>query len=239
MNHDIRLVAFDLDGTLTQHKTVLQPENRAVLDSLAARYKLVIVGAGSCERIHRQTGHYPIDIIGNYGMQVSAYQHAQGALTITQNHKVPVDRAAVIRTATALRAATGYERFDGDTVEIHESGMITFALLGTAAPADKKLSFDPTRTKRRAIYPLVKEAFSDYTVFVGGSSSFDIVPLPYTKSYALQAYMSRLGLDAKQAVYVGDDYGPGGNDEDVYHSPIPFIEADDYRLLGQYVATLL
>ena len=31
----IHLIAFDLDGTLTQHKTPLEKENRAVLDELA------------------------------------------------------------------------------------------------------------------------------------------------------------------------------------------------------------
>ena len=30
----IKLIAFDLDGTLTQHKTPLDPQNKAVLDRL-------------------------------------------------------------------------------------------------------------------------------------------------------------------------------------------------------------
>ena len=35
----IKLIAFDLDGTLTQHKTKLDPVNRSVLESLAKKYK--------------------------------------------------------------------------------------------------------------------------------------------------------------------------------------------------------
>ena len=42
----IKLIAFDLDGTLTQHKEPLTAANRAVLDQLAKRYKLVMAGAG-------------------------------------------------------------------------------------------------------------------------------------------------------------------------------------------------
>mgnify|MGYP002520456354 CR=1 FL=1 len=34
----IKLIAFDLDGTLTQHKTKLDPVNRAVLEKLAENY---------------------------------------------------------------------------------------------------------------------------------------------------------------------------------------------------------
>ena len=29
--------------------------------------------------------------------------------------------------------------------------------------------------------------------------------------------------------FVGDDYGPGGNDESVYLSEIRFVKVDDYR----------
>ncbi|MBQ8337881.1 MAG: phosphomannomutase, partial [Oscillospiraceae bacterium] len=65
----IRLIAFDLDGTLTQHKTPLDDENRAVLDALGKKYKLLMAGAGMCRRIFNQMGQYPIDILGNYGMQ--------------------------------------------------------------------------------------------------------------------------------------------------------------------------
>ena len=64
-----KLIAFDLDGTLTQHRSKLEQFNKDVLDELSARYKLIMVGAGGCERIYRQMNEYPIDIIGFYGMQ--------------------------------------------------------------------------------------------------------------------------------------------------------------------------
>ena len=65
----------------------------------------------------------------------------------------------------------GYTDFAGDNTEFHPSGCITFPLLGTKAKQEDKLSFDPTREKRRKIYGEVTEVFSDYCVFVGGSSS--------------------------------------------------------------------
>ena len=38
--------------------------------------------------------------------------------------------------------------------------------------------------------------FSDYIVFIGGSSSFDMAPRPYNKYYALDLYCKENGLDA-------------------------------------------
>ena len=65
----IKLVAFDLDGTLTQHKTPLSAEHRAILTELSKKYKLLMAGAGMCQRIFNQMEKFPIDILGNYGLQ--------------------------------------------------------------------------------------------------------------------------------------------------------------------------
>ena len=49
----IKLIAMDLDGTLTQHKEQLTPSQRAVLDRLSEKYTLLMVGAGQVRRIFR------------------------------------------------------------------------------------------------------------------------------------------------------------------------------------------
>lgn len=66
-----KLICFDLDGTLTQHRSKLESENRAVLDRLKEKYKIIMAGAGNAPRIYAQMCNYPIDILGNYGMQES------------------------------------------------------------------------------------------------------------------------------------------------------------------------
>ena len=40
-------------------------------------------------------------------------------------------------------------------------------------------------------------------------------------------------------VFIGDDYGPGGNDEAVYRSDFDFITTDDYRELAKAAERLL
>ena len=59
----VKLIAFDLDGTLSQHRSTPPPESFALLDELSKDCRLLMVGAGACERIHRQMSHYPIDKI--------------------------------------------------------------------------------------------------------------------------------------------------------------------------------
>jgi HAD superfamily hydrolase (TIGR01484 family) len=235
----IKLIAFDLDGTLTQHKTPLSPENRAILDRLAEKYTLVMVGAGQCMRIFNQMNQYPIDIIGNYGLQYAAYNSSTGAPEIVRDLTFPCDRPSVEARVTMLRQKYGFTKFAGNNVEFHPSGCVTFPILGTAAVAADKLAFDPDRSKRRKIYDEVCEVFSEYIVFVGGSSSFDMAPKPYNKYYALDLYCKEKGFTHDEVIFVGDDYGTGGNDESVYRSDFGFICVDDYTKLGEYLKEIL
>lgn len=235
----IKLIAFDLDGTLTQHKSPLGEENRRVLEELSKKYKLLMAGAGMCNRIFNQMGKFPIDVLGNYGMQYAEYNEETGELDIVRNDVLPVDRESVEKRVTAMREKYGFTEFAGDNVEYHASGCVTFPILGTAAKIEDKLAFDPDRKKRRAIYEDVKATFSDYTVFVGGSSSFDMAPAPFNKAYALAKYCEERGIAHDEVVYVGDDYGPGGNDESVYLSDFNFLTIDNYLDFPKVMSVLL
>ena len=231
----IKAFAFDLDGTLTQHRTPLDETNRKILERLSEKYRLVMAGAGTCERIHKQLGGFPMDVIGNYGMQYAKY--TDGGLKLVRDDRAECnDRDSVEKRITALREKHGLTSFKGDNVEFHASGCVTFPVLGTKADIADKLSFDPDRKKRRAIYGEVCEVFSEYNVFVGGSSSFDMAPKPFNKYHALALWCEENGFRHDEVVFVGDDYGLGGNDASVYHSDFGFAAIDDYRRLGEVLA---
>ena len=233
----IKLIAFDLDGTLTQHKTPLEKEPRETLFWLKENYKLVMAGAGQCQRIFNQMEKFPIDIIGNYGLQFARY-NGEG-IDIERDLSFDVDRESVEKRVNFLREKHGFVEFAGDSVEYHPSGCITFAILGTAAAQADKLAFDPDRKKRRAMYEEVVSMFPEYRVFIGGSSSFDMAPAPYDKYFALDQYCKEHGLSHDEVVFVGDDYETGGNDAAVYESDFPFICVNDYLDFPRCVAHLL
>lgn len=236
---NIKLVAFDLDGTLTQHKSKLENINKLVLLELSRRYELLIVGAGQCMRIFNQMEEFPIDIIGNYGMQYGKYNEKTKTFDIIENITLPFYKEGIEKRVTYLRRKYGFTNFTGDSVEYHPSGCLTFPILGTKALLCDKLAYDPTRERRRKIYNDVVNVFSEYEVFIGGSSSFDLAPKPYNKYYALDKYCKENGYSHDEVIYAGDDYGIGGNDKSVYKSDIEFICVDDYRHLYDNVKHLL
>lgn len=222
-----KLICFDLDGTLTQHRSPLCAENRAELDRLGKKYKLLMVGAGAASRIYAQMGEYPIDILGNYGMEEA--HAANGSFTIVRQEHTEIDRDFFSRHIEELRQKYGYTAYKGDSVEFHASGMVTFPLPGTKADIADKLAFDPDRKKRRVLYPEVLQRFKGYTVFIGGSSSFDFSAAQYNKYDAILRYAAENGYQKEEILYVGDDFEDGGGDSHVRLGGLDYIFIDDYK----------
>lgn len=233
MYENKKIVALDLDGTLTQHRTPIEDENKRVLDELSQKYKLIMVGAGVCHRIWKQLNYYPIDIIGGYGTEYCVYNNDTKDLDTVYEETVPCDKESVLKRAETLRQKYGYTEYKGESVVFHPSGFVTFAILGGEADINDKLSFDPSKEKRRKMYKDVKEAFPEFYVMIGGSSSFDMTPNPYNKYYALDRYCKTHSFKHEDIVYIGDDYTEGGNDESVYNSDFSFIKVDDYKKLRE------
>lgn len=224
-----KLLCFDLDGTLTQHRSKLEKENREVLDILQKKYKVIMVGAGNAPRIYAQMDEYPIDIIANYGMQES--KMIDGKFTIVKQITTTPDKAYFLETADYLRKKYGYTDYKGDSVEFHATGMVTFALLGTKADIADKIAFDPTREKRKVMYEEVLALFPDYTVYIGGSSSFDFTQKQYNKYDAIMEYAKENGYTKDEILYIGDDFGDGGGDSHVRLGGMDYVEITDYRQL--------
>lgn len=239
MYNNIKVIAMDLDGTLTQHKTPLSKEHREILFELSKKHKLLMVGAGQVMRIFNQLEAFPIDIIGNYGMQYGKYNSEKGEIDIVKDIVADCDKELIAQKIEMLRDKYGFLEYAGESVEYHPSGCVTFPIIGTKAKQEDKLSFDPDRVRRRKIYDDVVNTFSDYCVFVGGSSSFDMAPKPYNKYYALDLYCKENSLSHDEVVYIGDDYGLGGNDESVYKSDFNYITIDNYLDFPEKVAALL
>ncbi len=232
-----KLLCFDLDGTLTQHRSALESENRELLDRLGKKYKLLMVGAGNCPRIYEQMGRYPIDILGNYGMQESIVRN--GRFEIVRTTKTEPDRDYFLRTCGFLREKYGYTEYRGEPVEFHETGMVTFPLLGTKAAIEDKLVFDPDKSKRRKMYPEVLSLFPDHSVYIGGTSSFDFAEKRYNKYDAIMTYAEERGYAKGGILYVGDDFGDGGGDSHVRLFGLDYVDVVDYRKTAGKLAYLL
>ena len=232
-----KVVAMDLDATLCQHRSPIPERNLEALRKLENRYKCVMVGAGNAPRIYKQMGNYPIDIVANYGMQVA--EAADGNFRIVKAVTNSVDRKFFREQTDALRKKYGYTEYEGEPLEFHASGMVTFGLLGTSPSAEHKVVFDPDRKKRRAMYPEVCEIFKDFSVYIGGSTSFDFAGKEYNKYDATLVWAKEHGYTLDDVVFIGDDFADGGGDSHVRIKGMDHIVITDYKKFADAVEVLL
>ncbi|MBQ8113864.1 MAG: hypothetical protein IJ146_11755 [Kiritimatiellae bacterium] len=233
-----KLVCLDLDATLCQHRSPVPKKNMRALSALRdASFKCIMVGAGNAQRIYGQMENYPIDIVANYGMQESTVSNGQFMVVCAVTNAV--DRQFFREKTDYLRRKYGYTAYDGEPLEFHASGMVTFALLGTKAPSEKKLAFDPDRRRRRAMYREVCDIFKGYSVYIGGSTSFDFAGPQYNKYDATLDWARRHGYKPEDVVFVGDDFADGGGDSHVRIKGMDRIVITDYRKFPQAVSVLL
>ena len=61
----------------------------------------------------------------------------------------------------------------------------------------------------------------------------------FVKAGSMYESAEENGITHADILFCGDDYGVGGNDEQVYLSDIDFVKVDDYRRLAEYLAPLL
>lgn len=231
-----RLLCFDLDGTLSQHKSHMPQANKDLIKMLDAKYKIIMVGAGNAPRIYNQMEQYPIDIIANYGMQES--QMVEGEFKIVREDTVEPDREYFNTTCQYLREKYGYTEYAGGHLEFHPSGMVTFCLIGSGAKIEDKVVFDPDRSKRRVLYPEICSLFPEHSVYIGGSSSFDFAPKQYNKYDAIMTYAAKHGYTLDDILFIGDDFGDGGGDSHVRIKGMDYVQVEDYTKLPEILSFL-
>lgn len=232
-----RLLCFDLDGTLSQHKSHMPQANRDILKRLDEKYKVIMVGAGNAPRIYNQMEQYPIDIIANYGMQESAM--VDGEFTIIREDTAEPDREYFNTTCMYLREKYGYTEYTGGHLEFHPSGMVTFCLIGSGARVEDKVVFDPDRSKRRVLYDEICSLFPEHVVYIGGSSSFDFAPKRYNKYDSIMKYAQEHGYSEEEILFIGDDFGDGGGDSHVRIKGMDYVQIEDYTKLPEMLDFLL
>ena len=235
----ISVVALDLDGTVTEGREKIEEQNKQFLSALAKKYRLLIVGAGDCERIISQLDGLCIDVVGNYGMQYARYDKSKGEYVYIKNGSAPIDREDITRRARTVFSLFPHLDIPTEVVQFFPSGCFCIPLLGANASSKSKAKFDPDRKIRKSTFPYVQKMFPEYELYIGGRASFDAAPNGCSKYKALCDYCDLNGIARASVIFCGNDYKKYGNDESVYLSEFNFVTIDDYLTLPDRLSFLL
>lgn len=220
------MIAFDLDGTLSESKQQLGISMANGLKRLSEDYYIAIVSGASLKQFELQViptleiVEFPLDrlflVTTNGG---TVYHHLEDSwVDITPWFRL--DEYDVLAIGNALWDALISMEWYGIDVPVlmedqveNRGSQVTFSACGQNAPLDVKMVFDPDQKKRRelvdALRPILPEK---YDISIGGLTSIDITLKGVSKAAGLKRLMNFLYIDIEDVLYIGDALFEGGND---------------------------
>jgi len=229
-----RLIVFDLDGTLAESKTSLDPEMATLLGALLAIVKVAVISGGGWPQFESQLlfnlSHD--DQLKNLSLLPTCgtkfYQYTASWQELYSEDFSADEKAKILRALTQALAAAGYkvDQVWGQVTEDRGS-QITFSALGQEAPIEEKKKWDPGFAKRKSIKALLDQLIPEFSVRLGGTTSIDITKPGIDKAYGIRKLKDTLGVALEEMIFIGDALFPGGNDYPVEQAGVVSIRVKD------------
>ncbi len=237
-----KLIAFDLDGTLTESKQPIDNKTARFLTSLANDYEIAIITGGTMSQIQAQVLDRLPDWVQDkmHLMPCSGAEYFRFGETLYRNFIAKKEKAVMIPIITGLLKQMGYwiENPAGDIIEDRGS-QITISALGQKATLKDKEDWDTFGTKRREIRDAVKLMFPEYSVRVGGLTSVDISIANIDKEYAIKELLEWNQFETSEVLYIGDKFRPGENDYPALLAGVTCLRVTNHtdtpRVVGKYL----
>jgi HAD superfamily hydrolase (TIGR01484 family) len=240
-----RLIVFDLDGTLAESKSSLNPLMGTLLTSLLNLVRVAIISGGDWPQFEKQIlSHLPsnkslenlslLPTCGTKFYRFSAdwYKLYSEDFTPDQCRKINNSLAVAIQEA-GFRPPAAW----GNIIE-NRGSQITFSALGQQAPLSEKAKWDPDYSKRKKIKSILDRLLPEYSVHMGGATSIDITRPGIDKAYGIKKLRDILDIPLDEMIFIGDALFPGGNDypaEQAGVVSIPVTGPDETKKLIQAI----
>lgn len=238
MPAETRLIAFDLDDTLTASKSPITGAMAEALAALLTVREVCIISGGRLAQFTEQVldhlppvanGRCTLHLMPTCGTQY--YRMTPTGLRQVYSHDLPERQRqqaidALREEAQALGLWEAHP--SGDIIEDRGS-QVTFSALGQRADLAVKNAWDPTGEKKEALRAAVARRLPGLEVRSGGSTSVDITRNGIDKAYGMTRLAEQTGIALGEMLFIGDRLDEGGNDYPVKAIGVPCMEVTDWR----------
>ena len=217
-----KMLAFDLDDTLSITKTPLDPAMVAILGDILKHYEICVISGASFAQMQIQVVE-PLSILGPDALKnvhlmptcgTRYYRYHDNEWKLQYAHDLSKEqKISITASLEAAAKALGYWEVSpaGEIIEDRES-QITYSALGQQATPTDKYAWDPDNSKKFAIRDLVAKQLPGLEVRAGGTTSIDVTLPGIDKAYGMKELMSHASLMKEDILFFGDKLEEGGND---------------------------
>jgi len=214
-----KLIVFDLDGTLAESKSAVDPKMSGLLHDLLAVVKVAIISGGNWPQFEKQLlANLPHDdrlmnlsLLPTCGTKF--FQYTGNWKKLYEEDFTADEKGKIVSSLEQAVGAAGFKvgRVWGEVIEDRGS-QITFSALGQRAPLEEKNKWDPDYAKRKKIKALLDPLIPGFSVRMGGTTSIDVTKPGIDKAYGIGKLRDVLGISLKEMIFIGDALFVGGND---------------------------
>jgi len=220
------LLLFDVDGTLTFPRTIIEPEFEEFLYSKIKPIATIgIVGGSDLEKMFEQLNGQKILQLFEYIFPENGLVRIVNGIEVgKQSIQKHLGEEVLQRFINfVLRYLSEVELpFKRGTFIEFRNGMLNICPIGRQCTREERNFFADYDNKNKVRDRMIKrleEEFHDIdlTYSIGGQISFDVFPRGWDKSYSLQFVTKE--TDFSQIHFFGDKTEPGGNDHEIFTDP--------------------
>jgi len=228
-----KLIAFDVDGTLSQSRSPMDSEMADILKKLLEIKQVAIITGGAFADIKRQI----LNIIGvndDRNKNLTLLPTNGGGLWIFDNtwkelsaHKLSEEEKKKI--VSAIHEVVGYDgcenNNDGSGEKVQDrNSEITYSALGEHAEISEKQAWDPNFKKRIYLQSELMKRLPEFEVKIGGTTSIDITLKGMDKAFAIKKLLDHFKLNKEDILFFGDAVYENGNDYPVFLMSVDTIK---------------
>jgi HAD superfamily hydrolase (TIGR01484 family) len=232
-----KVVAFDVDGTLSDPRRPIDDETAELLASLLKNKHVAVISGGAFEHIKeqvleplsKQTGFQsnffknmtllPTNGSGFWTYDDKWNEITSRKLTVEEKEKITKALEQVDQEDPELRNNKSF----GREIQDRESS-ITYAALGENAPVQLKHDWDPDFKKRIVLQAKLMKILPEFEVKIGGTTSIDITPKGMDKAYGISNLIEYLKITKENVLFFGDAVYENGNDYPVKQMGVETIK---------------
>lgn len=218
----VKVLAFDLDGTLADSKQPIPKKIAAEINRLLNKYTVVVITGGTHEQVQRQVVQHldnatGLEVFSCSGATYHIYG-LNGVQPIYEHTIKDVDCIEIYKQIedAARKVGAWQELTHGNAFEFRGS-QVTWSACGQLAAVEIKSGYDPSGDRRKAV--IAELDLPGFDVRIGGMTSIDVTLKGFDKSYAIQV-LTKSGYKLDDIIYFGDQFGSAGNDLPVRKSGV-------------------
>jgi len=199
-----KVIVFDLDGTLTESKCLVDSEMKELLYKLLDKYFVAVISGGDIKQFISQLTieHDKLMLFPTNGSKMyDGHYKCIYEDNLNENVKNKIYRA--LETAS-VGIDISWGNSYGDIIE-DRGTQITFSALGRNAPLELKSKWDADASKRKIMCARLEALLVGLEIKIGGTTSIDITKKGINKAFAISKIMEQ-GFKKKEILFIGNDF---------------------------------